>query len=62
MLASTLVLNADTIRAFNRVDRNRDYRIEDVEVAVSQVMSDLVWQLSPNGCSPSRERRKQTIK
>lgn len=46
LLDAGLVSNADTtIRAFNQVERNRDYRIDDIDSAVSQVLCDMAGQL-----------------
>lgn len=45
LLAPTLVYNRDSIRAINRVERNRDYTIADIDGAVTQVLEDMGRQL-----------------
>ena len=46
LLAGHLVQDLDSIRTFNKVDRNRDYHIIDVKGAVAQVLASLTTVLS----------------
>jgi hypothetical protein len=51
MLSQDYVEDLETIRAPNKVQRNRDYHIDDIEAAVEQVIADLRLALA-NSSSP----------